>query len=125
MNIDSLNLALPADTASTTALEGARKADDPKKIRDAAQQFESLLIGQILKEVSASAQKAGLGEEDSSSGSMMEMAQEHLAQAIATRGGFGLTAMVMRGLEAKPAPVTQSKSGGPETLPVAPSHDQP
>ena len=110
---------------AANSLEGPRKPDDPAKIRDAAQQFESLLIGQILKEVSASAQSSGLGEEDSASGSMMEMAQEHLASAIATRGGFGLTAMVMRGLEQKPAAATASTNGGPEQPPAAAAYGQP
>ena len=35
--------ALPASAATTT------KADTPEKVRDAAQQFEALLIGQILR----------------------------------------------------------------------------
>lgn len=122
MKLTSYNTSTPLDP---TTLDGARKPDDPKKVLDAAQQFESLLIGQILKEVSASAQSSGLGEEDAASGSMMEMAQEHLAQAIATRGGFGLTAMVMRGLESKPAAVTASTSGGPGQNPAAAVYGQP
>jgi len=125
MNISSPGLNTSALAEAGSTLEGPRKADDPKKVRDAAQQFESLLIGQILKEVSDSAQNSGLGESDSASGSMMEMAQEHLAQAIATRGGFGLTAMVMRGLEAKPSTATGSTNGGPGQLPVAASYDRP
>ncbi|QOY88851.1 hypothetical protein [Paludibaculum fermentans] len=125
MNVTSPSLDTSALSSAASTFDGARKADDPKKIRDSAQQFESLLIGQILKEVSAAAQSSGLGEEDAASGSMMEMAQEHLAQAIATRGGFGLTAMVMRGLEAKPSTATKSTNGGPEQLPVAASYDRP
>jgi Rod binding domain-containing protein len=43
--------ALPntADAAAPSLDEAARKAADPAKIRDAAQQFEALLLGQILR----------------------------------------------------------------------------
>jgi len=74
-----------------------------KSVLAAAQQFEALLMGQILKEVSAGS--GSLGDADSSSGTMSELALEHLAKDISSRGGFGLASMMARSLSAS-APKT-------------------
>ena len=74
-----------------------------KGVLEAAQQFEALLMGQILKEVSASA--GSLGEADSSASTMSELAIEHLAKDISSRGGFGLASMMAQSLSAS-APIT-------------------
>lgn len=100
MQINSATAAAPANPTE------ARKTDDPVKIRDAAQQFEALLIGQILKDVSASAGTCGFGEADASSSSMLEMANEQFARTIAARGGLGLAGMVCRDIAAKPPTVS-------------------
>jgi peptidoglycan hydrolase FlgJ len=87
-----------------------RPPDDPAKVKEAATQFEALLIGQMLK----SMREAGAGGwmdsgEDQAGTSMMEMGEERMAEMMAQQGGLGLANMVMRGLA--------SASGGdaPET----------
>jgi Rod binding domain-containing protein len=75
-----------------------RKADTPAKIRDAAQQFEALLIGQILQSVSESGGWMGSGE-DSASSCATGFAQEQLASMMAKNGGFGLADLIAKGLE--------------------------
>ena len=72
--------------------------DDPARIHHAAQEFESLLISQILK--TAHGDKEGwLGTGDDEAGSTaMTMAEEQLAQAISARGGLGLTSLIEKGL---------------------------
>ncbi len=104
MQVNMTNAAALAPEA------GARKPDDPAKIRDAAQQFEALLIGQILKDVAASAGTGGLGDQDAASASMLEMANESFARAIAARGGLGLAGMVVRDLGARPSTASTSVS---------------
>ncbi|HEY4361276.1 MAG TPA: hypothetical protein VGN17_09915 [Bryobacteraceae bacterium] len=73
--------------------------DSPEKIKDAASQFESLLIGQILK--SAHEEEGGwLGTgDDKTAESAMGLADEYFARALASRGGLGLAQMVTKGLE--------------------------
>ena len=77
------------------------QTDTPAKIKDAAQQFEALLLAQILR----SAHEAGsgwLGEGgDSSSDSLGDYAQEQLAVVMAKNGGLGLAKMIAQGLERK------------------------
>src|SRR5580704_2069207 len=98
MKLDKLAV-VEAPAANATI---ARK-DDPAKVRESAKQFEALLIGQMLKSMRDS-EGGWLGTgEDQSSSSAMEYAQENFAQSLAKSGGFGLAALVVKGLQ-KPAP---------------------
>ncbi len=62
-------------------------------------QFESLLVGQILK--SAHEEEGGwLGAgEDQTAGSAMQMADEYFARALTSHGGLGLAKMISAGLD--------------------------
>ena len=76
------------------------KTDSPQKTKDAAAQFESLLVGQILK--SAHEEEGGwlgAGEEDQTAGSAMQMADEYLAKALTSNGGLGLARMISKSLD--------------------------
>ena len=89
----------------TTASQSGR--NDSARVKDAACQFESLLIGQLMK--SARADSSGWlsdGDEDQAGSTATDMAEEHFAKALASQGGLGLARMVVSGLE------TGSKSGG-------------
>src|SRR5947209_15702889 len=75
---------------------------DPKKIHDAACQFESLMIAEMLKTAKEDASGGCFGEgdqEDAAGGLATGMGQEFLAQAIAAKGGLGLAATIERGLQ--------------------------
>jgi peptidoglycan hydrolase FlgJ len=98
LNISPALLSTPAATAR------------PSKIKDAAEQFESLLIGQILR----SAREGGggwLGEEDSSSDCATEFAEQQLATVIAKQGGFGLGAIIGKGLESESKAASRASPG--------------
>jgi flagellar protein FlgJ len=72
--------------------------DTPEKIRDAAQQFEALLLGQLLR---AARESGGgwMGSKDSSSDCATEYAEQQFAEVMARNGGLGLATLVMKGLE--------------------------
>lgn len=98
-----------ADTAlmSASATSDLAKSNG-KKVADAAGQFEALMIGQILKAAhgSESAGWLGAGEDDDSSSTAIQMAEEYLGQAIAKGGGLGIAKMVIKGIDkgaSKPA----------------------
>jgi peptidoglycan hydrolase FlgJ len=77
----------------------AAKPAGTEKIHSAAQQFEALLIGQMLKSMSdAEGGWLGAGEDEASS-SAMEYAQEMFAQSLSANGGLGLARLVVAGLE--------------------------
>jgi Rod binding domain-containing protein len=81
----------------------ARQALPPaKSVKEAATQFESLLIAQLLKSMRESGEGGWLGTGgDEAGATMMEVAQERLAQVLAAQGGLGLAKMVAEGLERK------------------------
>jgi Rod binding domain-containing protein len=93
ISIPTLNLAAPAV-----------RTDDPSRVRDAARQFESLLIGQILH----SAREGGwLGTpEDASSNCATDYAEQQFAAVMAQAGGLGIARMVERGLRV-PTPLPE------------------
>jgi Rod binding domain-containing protein len=89
MTINGVGSAAPA--------AGPRK-DTPEKTIEAAQQFESLLIAQMLRTMRESG-SGWFGTGDDSAGSTgIEMAETHFATLLASRGGLGLARMVAQGL---------------------------
>jgi flagellar protein FlgJ len=91
--VNPLNAANPNLPASA-----AKPPDDPEKIKKAAQAFEALLIGQMMKSMRDSEGGwLGTGSDESSS-SAMEYGQEIFAQAMSANGGLGLASMVAQGL---------------------------
>jgi Rod binding domain-containing protein len=81
------------------AAGGAPPSKDPAKIRDAAEQFEALLLNQMLH--SAHDGDSGwLGSGGDSSGACAsDFAEQQLASTLAQQGGLGLSKMITAGLE--------------------------
>ena len=77
----------------------AAKTDTPAKIRDAAQQFESLLLGEILRTVRQSGGGWLGGGDSSSSDVATEYAEQQFAVTMAKQGGLGLSALIAAGLK--------------------------
>ena len=90
----------PVTSAAPNAVaSSANRANEPGKIKEAARQFEALLIGQMLKSMRDSEGGwLGTGDDEASS-SAMEYAQEMFAQSLSANGGLGLATMVMKGLK--------------------------
>jgi len=86
--------------ASTGASLGVTQAK-PTKAADAAQQFEALLIGQMLR----SARETSQDDDDDSSGQpMIDLADQQFSQLLAKNGGFGMAHMIVQGLGTKDKP---------------------
>jgi len=73
--------------------------NSPERIKDAASQFEALLMGQIMK---AAHQNDGDGwggdESDQASATAMDFANDYFARSLASTGGLGLSKMIVEGL---------------------------
>lgn len=94
--MDSLISGVLSSGPDVSAATASRNS--PEKIRQAAAQFESLLIGQVLKSMhEEDGGWLGTGEDQTAS-SAEGMADEYLAQAMSKRGGFGLARSVSAGL---------------------------
>jgi Rod binding domain-containing protein len=72
------------------------------KAAEAAQQFENLLLSQMLKAGRESASILGGDDDDSETSAMLEVAEQQFAQVLAKNGGLGLSRVIARGLEASP-----------------------
>lgn len=84
------------NAVSSTVLGAAREPDSPAKIRDAAQQFEALLLSQFLR---AARQGNGwMGGGDASSDCALEYAEQQFAAVMAKQGGLGLADLIAQGL---------------------------
>ena len=86
-------ISLHVDTAAPDA--------DPKRtgnLKDAAGKFEALLIAQMLKSARQTDSGGWSGEADASSSSIMDMAEQHLAEVLGTSGSLGIARMVVNQL---------------------------
>lgn len=87
--------------------------DDPKRVKQAASEFEALLLSQMMKAAREGSSLSSLdGSDDSPGGSstdsVMEYAEQQFGSVLASAGGLGLARLVMTGLESKRATGTES-----------------
>jgi Rod binding domain-containing protein len=74
----------------------------------AAREFEALLVARLLKTAREAGQSiAGTSKQTGEEG-YMELAEEHVARAMAQRGAFGISQILLQGLERK-----ESSAGNP------------
>jgi Rod binding domain-containing protein len=89
---------LPLAAGQTPKLKEA----DPTKMKDTAQQFEALLISQMMKSARESSAGGWGGDSGDKAGeSMMDMAEQQLSQLLAAGGGLGLAKLVIQGISGK------------------------
>ncbi|TCO76615.1 rod-binding protein [Chromatocurvus halotolerans] len=93
------------DAAGFSGLKLAAQREDPEAVREAAQQFEALLVQNMLKHMRAASQDELFGS--SQMDSYYEMFDQQVALDMARKGGFGLADVLVRQLEsaARQAPV--------------------
>lgn len=65
------------------------------RLKDAAGKFEALMISQMLKSARQSDSGGWTGEQDQSTSSIMDMAEQHLGELLGSQGSFGLARMVV------------------------------
>ena len=81
-----------------TEIAAPRTRDEPAKVKDAAGQFEALLLAQLLRSAGGDSGlfASGSGGEGDA---VSDLAVEQFALALARQGGIGLAKMVAKGLE--------------------------
>jgi Rod binding domain-containing protein len=76
-----------------------RSADSPAKVRDAAQQFEALLLSEILRSERQSG-NGWLGSgEDTAGECATDYAEQQFCVLLGKQGGLGLARLIAAGLE--------------------------
>jgi Rod binding domain-containing protein len=81
------------------------------KIRDAAKQFEALLLAQILRYARQTSSTSG---QDGSGECAMDYAEQQFAAVMAAQGGLGLTDLIVSGLSSGEA-ASHEKAASPDS----------
>ena len=98
-------------TGGITALNWQATASPKSDIKKASQEFEALLLSQILKGMKSGMGEGLLGSSDAESGSqMIELGQEMIAHSLSQSGGLGLAKLVERGLSPQTVNPTTPKA---------------
>jgi Rod binding domain-containing protein len=103
-----------AAAAPPTPLPSVSPTDSPAKIQAAAQQFESLLIAQVLN-MAHDPEGGWLGGGDASSSAATSFSEQQFAQVIAQQGGFGLSKLIAEGLNRQSNPTAADGATPPQS----------
>jgi Rod binding domain-containing protein len=87
MTTDPLSAVTPATMATAAAPQ--------TKVEGAAKQFEALMIAQMLRTA-----REDTEDGNSSSSTMLDVADQQFSQVLANNGGFGLAKLIVKGLNA-------------------------
>lgn len=102
--------------SSAVDVSSLRTSNERSKLREVSEQFEALLLAEMLKSARGSDADGGwMGAgSDAGSATAMEYGIEMMAQAISASGGLGLSGL----LEANLSPVSPASSArGPANRP--------
>jgi Rod binding domain-containing protein len=90
---------------SVTGSFATSGASNTARLSSAAKEFESVLLGQWLKDAEASfGSVPGSEENDAGGDQMKEFAMQHVAADIVERGGIGIAALVESALAKQETP---------------------
>jgi Rod binding domain-containing protein len=89
------------------SLPAGPEAHPQQRLNQVAQEFESLLIAQLMRGMRESGGAGGwLGcGEDKSSAAISEFAEQMVARTLAASGGLGLASLISQGLRQQEPPV--------------------
>jgi flagellar protein FlgJ len=108
MNVATNAIAALTGSVSDTRVGGSPPDKEAKKQLAAAQDFESILIGQMLHSVREQGEGwLGTGDDDASA-SAFGFGEDQLAKALTKGGGLGLAKVIATGLAAKSAAAEKS-----------------
>lgn len=93
----------PSSFAGLAEFTAGSAIPKPANAREAAVQFESLLIGEMLRSAheASPGSLSGDDEEDSQSATLYDIAGQQFAQLMAKQGGLGLARLIAQGLNGK------------------------
>lgn len=102
MEVPAKAASLPFRSAEPKDLRSAEhvaKKGLDAKTSAAIQDFEGMLLAQMLQSIRESALGGWQEQSDQSGATALEMAEGHLAQMLAANGGLGLAKVLERSLE--------------------------
>lgn len=91
----------PVHSSSVSQPSLSTSKDSPAKIKQAATDFEALLLAQMMKsarEASGGDLTADGADDSEANSTMIELGEQQFAQALASSGGLGIAKMIITGL---------------------------
>jgi len=96
----SIEAGLPGvEQSAGAAAASSAQENDRRQIRQLAQEFEALLMSQMLREMRRSMLSDDDGKDGLGSGALMDAGDAQLAGALSQGGGIGLGDMLLRAFE--------------------------
>jgi Rod binding domain-containing protein len=93
----------PISSLSSASLVTAGTDDKAtQKIKGAAQQFESLMISELLKTARSESGWMGTGDEDQAGQTGLDLGEQQMANVLSKSGGLGLQNFITQSLVRKP-----------------------
>jgi peptidoglycan hydrolase FlgJ len=89
---------MASPVTSAAAMLPAPPEPKPKTAEGAAKQFESLLIGEMLRSVRETTADDD-DENDNTKQTMLDLADQQFAKVLANNGGLGMAKMIVEGLK--------------------------
>jgi len=104
-------LAQAGANPGVPGLAAGQKQGERQRVLEAAEKFEAVLIGQLLKSSRESSGSGGWlgGTENQADMSMLETAEGYFAEVLARQGGLGLARLVAQQLTRDPGNDIQPK----------------
>ena len=94
-----ISLPTPGNARAEVLSEGLRKqARDEERLKRAAEEFESLLLEQMVKDMRASIPKSQLFSDDPGRELFNEMLDGEFVRLMSHRGGIGLSSFLVQNL---------------------------
>jgi len=97
----SLEARITPVAVGTPSMVPVTSKNNTSRIRQAATDFEALLLTQMLRSARAAGGHGLSGDEeedDQADSAMIELGEQQFAQALASSGGLGIAKMVVAGL---------------------------
>jgi Rod binding domain-containing protein len=107
-----------ANIGHVSAAAEAWEPGQPRTLREATREFESLFIAEMMKEMRATVPESGLLGSSSGQGVFREMLDQELSRRIAGGGGFGIGDLLYQQL-AHPPSAGAEPSSTPAEMPAA------
>lgn len=97
-----VEFGISATAAHDAAIPSSKPNNDAHQRKEAACDFEALLIGQLMHSMRSASGEGWLGTGEDQAGSTMgDFAEQCLSRVIAEQGGLGLASLIEQGLTPK------------------------
>jgi flagellar protein FlgJ len=127
--IGALNSAVPEDRQGVQKQQKAALTEnDRARLQSAAQEFEALFLGLMLKEMRATVEESDLGGHGLGQSTYTEMFDQEVARSLSARGALGVADLLLRNLSNR-VPAMDGEAGsaisgadkkGTSTVPESP-----